>query len=146
MFLFDKLAARLTRVLVSNQQRRLKGTSGTYIDGVGRQVTAEGSAAVLDVEGGSVLLIAGALRGVVFVVQEAGDVGQRTFLRRDPQIRRSGVEHDFEALRGSSDADGAEILRVQIVGKRFRRWAAHVSRVQPSLHQIRADGQKMLSM
>lgn len=63
-------------------------------------------------EGRAVLFIAGAFICVVFVVQKASDVRQRTFLRRNPQVGAARVKDHFEALRWCSDRNNSEVLRV----------------------------------
>lgn len=76
--------------------------SKTYIDSICAQVARKRSRSILNVEVCSILFISRTLLGIVFIVQQTGDVRERTFLRWNPEIRGAGVKDDFEALRGSS--------------------------------------------
>ena len=81
---------------------------------VSRQVGA-----VLDVEGGTVLAMRRRRRGVVFVVQPAGQVRRRTVGRRHPQVGRARVEDDAELLRRRAQRDLAEILSLFTATNKF---------------------------
>lgn len=61
---------------------------------------------------GAIFLVSRTLAGIVFVMEQASDVGQGALLRWHPQVRRSGIEHNLEALWRSSYADSAKVLRI----------------------------------
>lgn len=62
---------------------------------------------------GTVLLVRRGLGGIVFVVDQAGDVGHGAFLRGHPKVRGAGIEHYLEHLRGVAQGNGTVVLRLK---------------------------------
>ena len=92
-------------------------------------------------------LVCGGASGIVFVVEKTGDVGEVTFLARNPEVTRqfsllycvghfsliepgASIEDDLEGLGGSSNGDGTIVLSVHVVGERL--WLEASMIVSPS--------------
>ena len=92
-------------------------------------------------------LVCGGASGIVFVVEKTGDVGEVTFLARNPEVTRqfsllycvghfspiepgASIEDDLEGLWGSSNGDGTIVSNVLVVGERLRLEASFL--MEPS--------------
>eukprot|EP00916_Digyalum_oweni_P022447 GHVL01037209.1.p2 GENE.GHVL01037209.1~~GHVL01037209.1.p2 ORF type:complete len:328 (-),score=26.81 GHVL01037209.1:337-1320(-) len=67
-------------------------------EGVGAEESSQTASAILDGEDGAVSNVGVGLSAVVFVVKQAGDIGELAFLRGHPQVGRAGVKHHLEVL------------------------------------------------
>merc|ERR550517_1693183 len=80
----------------------------------------ETSRSISDLKVCPVGLVCGGASSIVFVVEEAGDVGEVTFLAWNPEVTGASIEDDLEGLWWSSNGDGTIVLGVHVVGERLR--------------------------
>jgi len=104
---------------------------------VGGEKAGETAGSVTNGELRAILDVGGRGSAVVFVVQKAGNVKQRTLLGGHPQVGRAGVKDDFEGLRWSSNGDGTKVLRIHVVGQWLGLWS--VGRIFVGKHGVGFD-------
>lgn len=103
---------RDSRLLQGLRERLVLDVSAGDRDGVGGQEAGHRAGTVADLELGAIRLVGGRFGAVVLVVQKAGDVGERTFLRWHPQVAGAGVEDHFERLRRSACGGANELEKL----------------------------------
>ena len=85
-----------TRFLSCLGEKLILNRHARKVQSIGTHESGKTATAISNLERGAILLVRGRSRGVVLGMEKTGD--GRTFRGRNPKIRTSRIEHDFECL------------------------------------------------